>query len=366
MTLYDCRDGAVSATLSNIAVALVVLVSTPVLPQSIASQTQVPIIAREAMPSVVRIILRDQTGRELASGSGFVVTADCKIATNYHVIRTTDASEGEATFADGASYRIAGVLAIDPDRDLAVLRLNAGGKHCGFLRVGDSGRVEVGERVLAIGSPLAFSQVATGISTEGTVSDGIVSGVRNWPEHKMKVFQITAPISPGSSGGALVDLSGDAIGVTFAQISGGQNMNLAIPTAYLTPLLARDSLESISDVNETSKQARVGTSEDVTGTYTGVWRSGKFDASGAAAMTVTVKGGKVIASIFLTGSQNITRVTLSGDLQKMGETVWTVDLKASRPKLSAKGVFRNRTFVGDYNYSRFRLSDHGQWILNKE
>ncbi len=173
-----------------------------------------PTIAREASSSVVRIILRDQSGAELATGSGFVISGDGKVVTDYHVVHFPGAVQAEIRFPDGTSYQVQGVLATDPDRDIAVLKLKAMGKEFGVLRLSSSDPV-VGQHVIAIGSPLAsFSPV----STEATVSDGIVSGIRDWPEHKMNVLQITAPISPGSSGGALLNSDGDVIGVTFAQL----------------------------------------------------------------------------------------------------------------------------------------------------
>jgi S1-C subfamily serine protease len=96
--------------------------------------------------------------------------------------------------------------------------------------------VKVGEHVVAIGSPLAGLST---VSTEDTVSDGIVSGIREWPDGKMRVFQITAPLSPGSSGGALLNAAGQVIGVTFAQLKEGQNLNFVIPSEYVKDLLAK-------------------------------------------------------------------------------------------------------------------------------
>lgn len=89
----------------------------------------VPTLARETSPSVVRILVRDQGGAELAAGSGFVVSSDGKIVTNYHVVHVPGMAQAEARFTDGASYQIQGVIASDPIKDLAVLRLQAVGKE---------------------------------------------------------------------------------------------------------------------------------------------------------------------------------------------------------------------------------------------
>ncbi|WP_083761918.1 S1C family serine protease [Syntrophothermus lipocalidus] len=86
-----------------------------------------------------------------------------------------------------------------------------------------SSKVEVGDKVIVIGSPLGLSQ---------TVSTGIVSAIRDLSG--MKVFQITAPISPGSSGSPVFNEEGEVIGVAFGTIVNGQNINLAVPSGYIT------------------------------------------------------------------------------------------------------------------------------------
>jgi hypothetical protein len=166
------------------------------------------------------------------------------VVTNYHVIQVAGATEAEIRCTDGASYRVESVLAVDPDRDLAIVKPKVAGKEFPYLRLGDSEQVQVGDSVVAIGSPLAILEKLTGLSTEATVSNGIVSGLRDWPEHGMRVFQITAPISPGSSGGALLNLKGEVIGVTFAQLANGQNLNFAVPSIYVAKLVSTPSSEA--------------------------------------------------------------------------------------------------------------------------
>jgi len=220
--------------------ALAPILTAPAPAQSSPTLHDIPNIVRESAPAVGTVIVRDLPGREIAVGSGFVVSNDGKVITNLHVVATDGAAQAEIRFQDGATYRIQGVLASDSDRDLAVLKIRAVGKEFPFLRLGDSDRVQVGERVVAIGSPLAE---ATTVSTENTVSEGIVSGIRDWPSGKIKIIQITAPISPGSSGGALLNLYSEAIGVTFAQLTAGQNLNFAIPASYVKQLVASSTGE---------------------------------------------------------------------------------------------------------------------------
>lgn len=323
----------------------------------------IPTLARETRPSVVRLVLRDQNGRELASGSGFLVGGDGKIVTNYHVVHVSGTAQAEARFADGASYQILGVIATDPDKDLAVLKLQAKGRDFQALPLGDSDHVQIGEHVLAIGSPLAG---ISPVSTEATVSDGIISGIRDWPEHQMKVFQMTAPISPGSSGGALVNSSGEVVGVTFAQLVDGQNLNFAIPIAYVRSLLTDGPARSLTTVNSPTPDDHSRAEEKApTGSYTGVWQSGRFAASGAAQLTIKIVEGSANAEIFLTGGE-VTSANLNGTAHKTGENIWTIELSSKKPRLAVRGIFRGNSFVGDYTYSRFLLVDRGQWVLRKE
>jgi hypothetical protein len=94
--------------------------------------------------------------------------------------------------------------------------------------LGNSDAVEVGDPVYAVGNPQGL---------EGTFSQGIVSSIRQVGSDKL--LQITAPISPGSSGGPVLNLRGEVVGVSVATFSGGQNLNFAIPSNYLKALLSK-------------------------------------------------------------------------------------------------------------------------------
>ena len=180
-------------------------------------------IAQRALSSVVLLVMADPSGQPVALGSGFFVRQGV-VATNYHVI------EGAASgYAKGvgqqAKHDILGVVAADGERDLALLSVAE--QTSKALPLGDSTKAAVGDKVYAVGNPRGL---------EGTFSEGIMSGIRQiGPD---TVLQITAPISPGSSGGPVLDSEGKAIGVATATYSGGQNLNFAIPASYLTPMLA--------------------------------------------------------------------------------------------------------------------------------
>ena len=154
----------------------------------------IPAISRKANGSVVSIVMSDKDGHPIAQGSGFVVSKDGRVVTNYHVIKNgTSAIVKSALTA--VSFWSMGCFASDKDRDVAIIK--AHGNDFRTLALGDSDRLQVGEEVVAIGSPL---------SLESTISNGIVSGIRS--DEGRKLLQITTPISHGSSGGPLFNLAG--------------------------------------------------------------------------------------------------------------------------------------------------------------
>ncbi len=181
-------------------------------------------IAQNSFPSVVLLVMQDASGQPVSLGSGFFVR-DGMVATNVHVVE--GAFQGYARIVGQKSkYEIRGIVAIDGLHDLTVLAVP--GANAPSLQLGDTRQAKVGDEVYAIGNPEGL---------EGTFSQGIVSGIREvGPE---KFLQITAPISPGSSGGPVLDAQGKVVGVAVATFKGGQNLNFAIPVPYLTALLSQ-------------------------------------------------------------------------------------------------------------------------------
>jgi Trypsin-like peptidase domain len=177
---------------------------------------------RDELTSVVSITVFDSKGTPLGQGSGFLLDSKGTLVTNYHVIEY--ASGAIAKSANGAFYKVRGVLALDSSNDLAILQLDGNGFT--HLRLGDSDKTEVGDKVIAIGSPLGL---------EASVSDGVISALRTFDA--APVIQTTAAISPGSGGGALLNTKGEVIGVTTFNVRGGQNLNFAVPAKYIKPLL---------------------------------------------------------------------------------------------------------------------------------
>src|SRR5262249_4148351 len=136
------------------------------------------------------------------------------------------AKNATIVLADNREYREIEVVAADFAHDLVVLRVPA--RALSALLLGDSGRVQPGEPVVAIGHPLGLGN---------TVSNGLVSAVREI-QPDLVMLQVSAPISPGSSGGPLLNESGEVIGISTFVFSAGQNLNFGMPINYLKHILA--------------------------------------------------------------------------------------------------------------------------------
>ncbi len=207
-------------------------------------------LARDAATSVLKLRVLDVSGREVGSGTGFFVSEDGLVVTNRHVIDS--AHRVEAVPAEGEAYTVQGVVAQDEVNDLAVLRLDAG--RAEPLRLSSGAAPEPGERVVVLGGPLGLA---------GSLSEGIVAAIRDPSEVERRqsgrspLLQITAAISPGSSGSPVMKLDGEVVGVVVSQFGIGQNLNFAVPVAALHPLMeeARSSasLTPLGSVSGTSR-----------------------------------------------------------------------------------------------------------------
>jgi S1-C subfamily serine protease len=180
-------------------------------------------IAKKAFMSTVLLVMEDANGRPTSLGSGFFVLQEV-VATNLHVVEGASSGYVKAV-GQKPKNNIEGIVGVDTERDLVLLKVS--GAHGVPLSLGNSDGIEVGETVYAMGNPQGL---------EGTFSQGIVSSIREVGTDKL--LQITAPISPGSSGGPVLNAKGEAIGVSVATFKGGQNLNFAIPSNYLKRLLA--------------------------------------------------------------------------------------------------------------------------------
>lgn len=180
---------------------------------------------KQLAPSVVSINIK--SGDMEGGGTGFLVDTKGTVVTNHHVVSV--GKEIRIKFFNGAVYDQVDLLEQDPAQDLALLAIDLAKPKEGkrpkieALSLGDSDKVQVGERAISIGNPLGL---------EHTLTDGLVSARRVYQGKHW--IQMSVPVSPGNSGGPLFDMKGQVIGVTTAQVLGGffgraQNLNLAIP-----------------------------------------------------------------------------------------------------------------------------------------
>ena len=211
-------------------------------------QIDLKALAKKARPAVMLLVVSDANGKEIATGTGFLVSGDGKLITNHHVIE--GAASAVAKAENGGLFPIEGVLADDPKNDIVLLKLK--GKDLPFLTLSTSATIEVGTRIAVIGSPLGL---------EGTVSEGIVSAVRDLMEH-MQMLQITAAVSEGSSGSPVLDAQGDVIGIATSLARGGQSLNFATPAGVANVLLAKarenSAVRSLGDRLTTDEERYFG------------------------------------------------------------------------------------------------------------
>lgn len=180
-------------------------------------------IAQKSFPAVVMLMMEDESRQPLSLGSGFFVREGI-VATCFHVVE--GAVGGYAKLiGQKTKLDILGIVGIDERHDLALLAVS--GAKAPPLPIGDSQNVSVGDEVYVVSNPMGL---------EGTFSQGIISGIRQVGSDML--FQITAPVSPGSSGGPVLNNKGEVIGIAAATFRGGQNLNFAIPSSYLAALLS--------------------------------------------------------------------------------------------------------------------------------
>ncbi|MCX6089816.1 MAG: trypsin-like peptidase domain-containing protein [Candidatus Atribacteria bacterium] len=195
----------------------IVLFLCPLLSFSFAAEDLVSLV-KKIKPSIVAIYTYNDKGIGLMQGSGFFISPQGDVITNWHVVEGAYSAIIKAT--DGNSYQITKVLGGDKESDLALLSVDTRKIPVQFLPIVSS-PPEVGERVMVMGNPLAL---------EFSVSDGIVAAIRTIPEYtKGNVIQITAPVSPGSSGSPVVNMQGEVVAVAFYVYFKGENLNFAIP-----------------------------------------------------------------------------------------------------------------------------------------
>jgi serine protease Do len=179
------------------------------------AQESLPELVKQIIPAVVTVIGFNAQGKPMRMGSGFFIDPQGHLITNFHVIKGV--ARAEVKLPKGEIYPLTEMVAADEKADLIKLAVNLPGGTPHYLKV-SSTRPEVGERVVVVGSPLGL---------EHTVTEGMVSAFRTI-KNRGDFLQISTPTSPGSSGGPVVNMKGQVIGIATLQVR-GQNINFAVP-----------------------------------------------------------------------------------------------------------------------------------------
>lgn len=187
------------------------------------AQKEIPALIKKVKPAVVVIYIYNSNDKLFAQGSGFFINAKGEVITNIHVLQ--GAYRGEVKTSQGTTYFIKGVIGGDIEGDLIKVVLDTTDETFPYLQVSTS-MPDEGEKVVVIRNPLLLDQ---------TVSDGVVSAVRDSPPFGT-IIQITAPISPGSSGSPVVNMNGEVIGVVALKLREDQRLNYAIPAERIINL----------------------------------------------------------------------------------------------------------------------------------
>jgi S1-C subfamily serine protease len=224
------------------------------------------------------VVLENYTaqGQKSTLGSGFILSAEGRVLTNYHVIR--GASRMVARMRDQSTHEVEYIAGFDIENDLAALQIAGDGLP--FVRLGSSSGVIVGDHVTALGSPLGLAN---------TLSDGIISAVRG--PGSPRWLQTSAPISHGSSGCPLFDDWGNVIAVAAAIVEAGENLNFAIPIDLARPVLTQtrhlsfEELRSMTEVRQSILNSSISippqiVSVDLVVPQQGGLISGSFSISG--------------------------------------------------------------------------------------
>ena len=219
---YDKEKYKIQVQVQTVCEPIRPAISLPTHPQEVRHELEFEKLALLAS-SVVMISIHDSQGKVMGSGSGIMVGRAGYILTNNHVacrgnhysVRIED---------DEKTYETTEIIKYNPVLDLAIIRIQRELKPLPVYQ-GEKKLVR-GQKVVAIGSPLGLFN---------SVSDGIISGFRKIDDVDM--IQFTAPISQGSSGGAVLNMYGEVIGISTAEIDAGQNINLAVGYEFINSFI---------------------------------------------------------------------------------------------------------------------------------
>ena len=202
-------------------------------------QTATQIVEKFGKAVVLIATAREGQGT-VGIGTGFIVTSSGVIVTNYHVI--AGAYPAIIKLTNGDIYDDISIIDVDERRDIAIIKIK--GWDLPIVELGNSELIKTGEQVVVIGNPQGL---------ENTVTDGLVSGKRDM-EAGYRLHQISAPISPGSSGSPVFNRRGEVIGIATSSIVEGQNLNFSVPINYARGLISEDVKMSLQEFSGKSEE----------------------------------------------------------------------------------------------------------------
>ncbi|MBW2436732.1 MAG: serine protease [Deltaproteobacteria bacterium] len=208
-----------------------VIVATSSVTVSAANLTE---LVKSIQPAVATVVAYDVNNNVANIGTGFFVNKYGHLITNHHVL--IGKFGAEIRTADGSTYRIRTIVAENQETDLIKVSVDIPPEKIRWLTVSDE-VPPVAEQVVVVGSPMGLEQ---------SVSDGIVSSVREIPGLGT-FFQMSAPISPGSSGSPVVNMKGKVVGVASFQFLQGQNLNFAVSSKSIRNLKIKATAQSLSE-----------------------------------------------------------------------------------------------------------------------
>ena len=199
-------------------------------------------IAQRTLPSIVILVMNNGDNNPITTGSGFFVTEDT-IVTNYHVVR--NAVLGAVKIYGGDEvYSIIGTVGVDPTNDVALLKIK--GVKGKPLKLNGTSQLSIGDEIFTVSSPKGL---------EGTFSQGLISSLRK--SSSKDLIQISAAISHGSSGGAILNNQAEVIAVAVGGIDEGQSLNFAVPIKYAQALMSKNiALANLPGKKDKSNESR--------------------------------------------------------------------------------------------------------------
>ncbi len=205
---------------------------------------QIEQLTQQVKPAVVTVRQIGRDGDRRGVGSGFVIDAEKRlVATNLHVI-----GEGrpvEVEFTDGEVYRVQSVHSWDAKIDMAVLQIDSGDRQLQALEIGDSKQLKQGQLIVGFGAPMGL---------KFSVVSGVVSAIRKLDEDfldedemlNIPMIQLAMPIEQGNSGGPVVNLNGEVMGIVALKHRIQANLGFAVPSAELTAILEKPNTVAMS------------------------------------------------------------------------------------------------------------------------